>query len=161
VLATRKSSGWLWLGLATWLLLCFSAAFTGSAFAPGDWYASLRKPSWNPPNWLFGPVWTALYIAMAVAAWRVWRCGGFRLQRRPLGLFLAQLALNALWTPLFFGLRRPDLAFAAIVALCVTVALTLAAFWSMDRLAALLLAPYLAWITFAAALNFALWRLNP
>lgn len=147
--------------LAGWLLLCFAAAALGSQFSPGDWYASLRKPPWNPPDWLFGPVWTALYTMMAVAAWLVWRQGGWNKQRKPLLLFLAQLVLNAAWTPLFFGLRRPDVAFAAIALLWLAIAATLLAFRPVSRAAAWLLAPYLAWVSFAAALNFTLWRLNP
>jgi tryptophan-rich sensory protein len=102
----------------------------------------------------------ALYTAMAVAAWLVWRRGGWATQRRPLLLFLAQLALNAVWTPLFFGLHRPDLAFGEIVLLWLAIAATLAAFCSVSPAAAWLLAPYLAWVSFAAVLNFTLWRLN-
>ena len=128
---------------------------------PGEWYASLKKPSWNPPPWIFAPVWSTLYAMMAVAAWLVWKRGGFSTQRRPLALFLAQLALNALWTPLFFGLHRPGLAFVEILLLWLAIAATLLAFRPVNRAAAWLLAPYLAWVSFAAALNFSLWRLNP
>jgi WD40 repeat protein/tryptophan-rich sensory protein len=148
------------LALAGWLLLCFAAAALGAVFVPGEWYAALRKPSWNPPGWIFGPVWTTLYTMMAVAAWLVWRQGGWGMRRKPLLIFVAQLALNALWTPLFFGLHRPGVAFAGIVLLWLAIATTLAAFWPVSRLAAWLLAPYLAWVSFAAALNFTLWRLN-
>jgi benzodiazapine receptor len=148
-------------GLAGWLVLCFGAAAAGAQFMPGEWYAGLKKPAWNPPSWIFGPVWSALYTMMAVAAWLVWRRGGFAGQRRPLTLFLVQLALNAAWTPLFFGLHRPGAAFAEIVLLWLAIAATLAAFRRVSRAAAWLLAPYLAWVSFAAALNFALWRLNP
>ena len=150
-----------WLALAGWLLLCFAAAALGGLFMPGAWYASLQKPSWNPPGWIFGPVWTALYAMMAVAAWLVWRRGGFAAQRRPLSLFLAQLALNAAWTPLFFGLKNPGLAFAEIILLWLAIAATLAAFRPVHRGAAWLLVPYLAWVSFASVLNFTLWRLNP
>ena len=148
------------LALAGWVALCFGAASLGALFMPGEWYASLKKPSWNPPGWLFGPVWAALYAMMAVAAWLVWRRGGFAAQLRPLGLFLAQIALNAAWTPLFFGLHWPSAAFAEIVLLWVAIAVTLVAFRPVSRTATLLLLPYLLWVTFAAALNFALWRLN-
>ncbi|MCU0784896.1 MAG: tryptophan-rich sensory protein [Verrucomicrobia bacterium] len=127
---------------------------------PGEWYATLKKPSWNPPGWIFGPVWTALYTMMAVAAWLVWKRGGFVAQRRPLLIFLAQLALNALWTPLFFGLHRPGLAFAEIVLLWLAIAATIPTFWRVSSLAAWLLVPYLAWVSFAAVLNFTLWRLK-
>ncbi len=150
-----------WLGLAGWWALCFSAAAMGAPFIPGEWYAALKKPAWSPPSWLFGPVWSALYTMMAVAAWLVWRSGPSATRRRSLAAFLVQLALNALWTPLFFGLRAPGVAFAEIMLLWVAIAWTVAAFRSVDRAAVWLLAPYLAWVSFAAALNFALWRLNP
>ncbi len=127
---------------------------------PGEWYAQLSKPAWNPPNWIFGPVWTALYLMMAVAAWRIWRLGGFGGQRRPLILFFIQLALNAAWSPLFFGLKEPGLAFAEILVLWLAIVLTIAAFRRADRLAAGLLVPYLAWVSFASVLNFTLWRMN-
>ena len=148
------------LALLAWLAVSFGAAAMGGLFMPGEWYASLKKPSWNPPGWIFGPVWTALYTMMAVAAWLVWRQGGWGKQRKALLIFLAQLALNAVWTPLFFGLHRPGVAFAEIVLLWLAIAATIAAFRSVSRVAAWLLAPYLAWVSFAAVLNFALWRLN-
>lgn len=148
------------LALAGWLALCYSAAAFGSVFMPGEWYATLQKPSWNPPGWVFGPVWSALYTMMAVAAWRVWQRGGFVAQRKPLALFLGQLLLNAAWTPLFFGLHRPGIALIEIVLLWLAIAATLAAFRPVSRAAAWLLAPYLAWVSFATLLNFALWRLN-
>jgi translocator protein len=147
--------------LAGWLVLSFSAAAIGGCFLPGAWYATLKKPSWNPPNWIFGPVWTALYTTMAVAAWLVWKRGGFKGQRVALSLFLAQLLLNALWSPLFFGLHHPALAFVDIVSLWLALLATTAGFWRTRPTAGALLLPYLAWVTFAGALNFALWRLNP
>ena len=149
------------LGLAGWLLLSFAPATLGALFMPGDWYATLRKPAWNPPGWIFGPVWTLLYILMGVAAWRVWRRGGFPAQRPALVPYLVQLALNAAWTPLFFGLHRPGLAFAEIILLWLAILWTMAAFARVDRVAAGLLAPYLAWVSFASVLNATLWRLNP
>lgn len=149
-----------WLALTGLLLICFAAAAFGGMFMPGEWYASLKKPAWNPPGWVFGPVWTALYTMMAVAAWLVWKRGGFTVQRGPLTLFLVQLALNAVWTPLFFGLQWPGAAFAEIVLLWVAIGVTLFAFGRVSQVAAWLLVPYLAWVSFAAALNFALWRLN-
>jgi len=132
----------------------------GAVFMPGEWYASLKKPAWNPPGWVFGPVWTALYAMMAVAAWLVWRRGGFSTHRKPLVIFLVQLVLNAGWTPLFFGLHSPGLAFAEIVLLWLAIAATIVVFRPVSRTAMLLLVPYLAWVSFATALNFALWRLN-
>jgi benzodiazapine receptor len=155
------SRGKIILGLSSWLLACFAAAAMGGLFMPGEWYASLQKPAWNPPGWIFGPVWTALYTMMAVAAWLVWRQGGWEKQRRPLLIFLAQLTLNALWTPLFFGLHWPGLAFVEILLLWLAIVATIAAFRPVSRPAMLLLVPYLAWVSFAAALNFTLWRLNP
>lgn len=149
-----------WLGLILWLVASFAAASMGALFMPGDWYAALNKPSWNPPSWVFGPVWTSLYAMMAVAAWLVWRRGGFLMRRWALVLFLIQLALNAAWTPLFFGLHLPAVAFFEILLLWVAIAATLIAFFRSNRLAGWLLVPYLAWVSFAAMLNFALWRLN-
>ncbi|MFN0069451.1 MAG: TspO/MBR family protein [Limisphaerales bacterium] len=146
--------------LVAGLALCFSAAAFGAQFGPGDWYAALRKPAWNPPNWLFGPVWTALYTMMGVAAWLVWRRGGWGVQAVPLGLFLVQLALNAAWSGLFFGLRRPGLAFGEMIMLWAAILATAAAFRPVSATACWLLVPYLAWVSFAAALNFTLWRLN-
>jgi tryptophan-rich sensory protein len=140
---------------------CFGAAALGGFFQPGEWYAQLQKPAWNPPNWIFGPVWTALYAMMALAAWLVWQRGGWAVQRWRLGLFVLQLVFNALWSPLFFGLRNPALAFADIVLLWLALLATVVSFWRERRVAGLLLAPYLAWVTFAAALNLTLWRLNP
>lgn len=127
---------------------------------PGAWYAALEKPSWNPPSWVFGPVWTLLYILMAVAAWRVWRIGGWKARSRELGAYLMQLALNAAWTPLFFGLQRPGLALVDIVMLLAAACWTALLFKRVDRLAAGLLVPYLAWLSFATLLNATLWWLN-
>jgi len=147
--------------LAGWIVLCFGAAASGIFFPPGEWYRQITKPAWNPPAWLFGPVWTALYLMMAVAAWRIWRRGGWATQRRPLGLFMAQLTLNALWSPLFFGLKNPGLAFAEILLLLTSIAICLRAFIAIDKPAGFLLVPYLAWVAFATVLNAVLWRLNP
>ena len=158
VLEPSKSKSILALG--GWLSVCFTAALLGAFFTPGEWYASLRKPSWNPPAWIFAPVWSALYATMGVAAWLVWKRGGFSEQRRPLGLFLTQLGLNALWSPLFFGLHWPAAAFLDIVLLWLAIVATLIAFWPVSRMAAAMLAPYLAWVSFAAVLNLELWKLN-
>ena len=152
---------WKWLVLAGWLGLCFAVASLGAVFSPGEWYATLSKPAWNPPGWIFGPVWSALYTMMAVAAWLVWRQGGWKQQRKALLVFLVQLVLNALWSPLFFGLHWPGLAFAEILLLWVAIAWTITVFLHVHRLAAWLLVPYLAWVSFAAVLNGTLWRLNP
>jgi benzodiazapine receptor len=148
------------LVLVGWLALCFAASSAAVFVSTGGWYAELHKPSWNPPVWIFGPVWTLLYVMMAGAAWLVWRVGGWREQGRALGLFLLQWLLNALWTPLFFGLHRPLLAFVEIMTLWVVLAATLMLFWRVRKAAGALLAPYLAWVSFAAVLNFTVWRLN-
>lgn len=148
------------VALAGWLALTFCAAATGVFVSVGGWYGSLAKPSWNPPSWVFGPVWTLLYILMAVAAWLVWREGGWKAQKQALGLYLLQWLLNALWTPIFFGMQRPGLAFAELVLLDVALLGTLAAFWRVKRFAGLLLVPYVLWVCFASVLNFTIWRLN-
>ena len=147
-------------GLAGWLAVTFAAAWAGARFMPGEWYAALAKPWWNPPNWIFGPVWTVLYVLMAVAAWLVWRQAGFAGAGPALGLFLVQLALNALWSYLFFGLHRIDWALADILALWAAILAVLILFWRVQATAGALLLPYLAWVSFATVLNFALWRLN-
>jgi translocator protein len=148
------------LGLAGFVAVCFCAASTGAWFRPGEWYERLRKPAWRPPNGLFAPVWTILYLMIAVAGWRVWRDAGFARASLPLAAYALQLALNAAWTPLFFGLRRPELGLFDIALLWLAIAATIGLFWPIDGVAAALLAPYLAWVTFAGALNFAVWRLN-
>jgi tryptophan-rich sensory protein len=156
-----KSSGHQILALARWLALCFAASGTAIFVSVDGWYAGLNKPEWNPPAWVFAPVWTLLYAMMSVAAWLVWREGGWKSQRRALVLFLLQWLLNALWTPLFFGMHRVGLAFAEITILWLVLVTTLVSFWRARKAAAFLLLPYLAWVSFAAALNFAIWRLNP
>jgi len=148
------------LGYVGWLALCFAASASAVFVSTGGWYAELHKPTWNPPAWLFGPAWTLLYVLMANAAWLVWREGGWRTQGHALSLFLVQWLLNALWTPLFFGMHQTGLAFAEIVLLWLMIVLTLNAFWKVKPAAALLMLPYLAWVTFAAALNFTIWRMN-
>jgi len=139
-------------------LLCFGAAAFGGLFPPGSWYASLDKPSWNPPSWIFGPVWTLLYALMALSAWLVWRERGWS---GVLILFVVQLALNAAWSPLFFGLKRPMWGLVDIVALWLAIGATLLGFARVRPLAAVLLVPYWLWVSFAALLNFELWRRNP
>lgn len=151
------------IGLAGWLLASFAAAAIGAAASiqAGSFYAQLARPDWAPPASVFGPVWTVLYVLMAVAAWLVWRVGGLGSARTALTLFLVQLALNALWSWLFFAWHLGALAFADIVVLWALVAATLLSFWRIRPLAGALLVPYLLWVSFAAALNFAVWQLNP
>jgi tryptophan-rich sensory protein len=126
----------------------------------GTWYQTLAKPAWTPPDWLFGPVWTTLYVLMAVAAWLVWNSGDTRQTRLPLGLYALQLALNLAWSYIFFGLRSPGLAAAEIGILWIAILATLFAFSRHALIAGLLLVPYLAWVSFASFLNVAIWRLN-
>ena len=150
-----------WLALLAWIIASFSAGGIGAFFMPGAWYDALNKPSWNPPGWIFGPVWSALYAMMAVSAWLIWQRGGFPKQSKPLLWFSVQLLLNALWSPLFFGLHQPGIAFGEILLLWGGIAGTMRAFYPVSRKAVYLLIPYLAWVSFAAVLNFAIWRLNP
>lgn len=148
------------VGLGCFIAACFLAALTGAWFRPGEWYERLRKPSWRPPNRVFAPVWTILYLMIAVAGWLVWRDAGFANAGLPLAVYALQLILNGAWTPLFFGLHRPDLGFVDIVLVWLSIIATIVLFYPIHVGAALLLVPYLAWVTFAAALNFAVWRLN-
>lgn len=151
------------LGLVLFIVACFAAAGLGSLVTTpriNGWYAGLDKPFFNPPNWLFGPVWTILFLAMAVAAWLVWRRAGFSGARVALSLFGAQLFLNVLWSTLFFGLKSPGAALIEIVVLWAAILATLLAFRRTSRGAGLLFVPYLAWVTFAALLNLEIWRPN-
>lgn len=151
-------------GFIAWVGLCLVAVWTGSLLTRPSipvWYEGLNKPSWTPPNWVFGPVWTTLYIMMGVAAWLVWRRGGFAAAALPLGLFLVQLLLSVCWSAIFFALRRPGLAFAEIVILWVAILATVTTFWRVKPAAGWLLVPYLLWVAYAAGLNFAIWRTNP
>ena len=150
-----------WIGLLGWIVLCFAAAAIGSAFTTPsleNWYRELTKPPGNPPNWIFGPVWSALYLAMAIAAWRVWKARGLR--EPALKVFGVQLALNTLWSVLFFGMHNPGAALVEIVLLWAAIATTLAMFWRIDRVAGALFVPYLAWVSFATYLIGAIWWLN-
>lgn len=151
------------LGLLGWLAATFAAAAAGglASASAGDFYRQLSLPQWAPPSWLFAPAWTLLYILMGVAAWLTWREGGFRKARAALILFLIQLVVNALWTWLFFVWHRGALAFSEILILWALIAGTLIAFWRVRPLAGALLVPYLGWVTFASALNYAVWQRNP
>lgn len=146
--------------LGALLLACFAAATTGAFFRPGPWYDRLDKPSWTPPDWLFPVAWTLLYIAIGVAPWLVWRAAGFAGAALPLAVWAVQLLLNAAWSWLFFGLRRMDLAFAEVIALWLSIALMIVLFLPISTTAGLLMIPYLVWVSFAAALNFAVWQRN-
>lgn len=158
--ARREAKAVRFLGFLVWIGFAFGAAAIGSAAEPGAWYRALTKPSWTPPDALFPPVWTALYLLMGIAAGLVW------LRRRVAGaypalaLFVVQLALNALWSWLFFGWHRIGWAFVEILILLAAILATLRAFLRISRPAGWLLAPYAGWVAFAAALNAAIWRLN-
>lgn len=151
-----------WLGLIGWLLASLAAGVVGALSTRNarEFYAGLVKPVWAPPGWLFGPVWTALYLMMGIAAWLVWRRAGWAGAPGALSLFLAQLVCNALWSWVFFAWHRGALAFGNIVLLLGLVAATLVAFARVHRLAAVLLLPYLAWIAFATMLTYSIWRAN-
>ncbi len=148
------------VGAVGWLVLVFGAAALGARFLPDEWYRLLKKPVWNPPNSVFAPVWTILYLLIAAAAWWVWRAHGISGALLPLLLFIVQLILNAAWTWLFFGLHRIRDALFDIEALWVVIALTLISFWMLEPLAGIFLLPYLAWVSFAGFLNLTIWRLN-
>ena len=151
----EMSSG---LALAGFVLAAFAAASSGALFKPDDWYRTLRKPGWTPPPWVFPVVWTPLYIAIAVSGWLAWREAGLFVPA--FAIYLIQLLLNAGWSAVFFGLRRPDLAFGELVLLWLSIAATIVAFAPISAAAAWLLAPYLLWVTIAGALNGSVWRLN-
>ena len=153
-----------WIVLAGFIAICLLTGALGgwvTSQSVVEWYPTLTKPAWNPPAWVFAPVWTTLYVLMGVAAWLVWRKAprgsGLRLA---LGLFFLQLALNCLWSFLFFGARSPGWALVDIMALLAALAATTWAFFNHTRLAGALMLPYLAWAGFAAFLNFTIWQLN-
>jgi len=150
-------------GFAGWLVVTFAAVAAGAIASAqaGTFYMQLELPEWAPPGWLFAPVWTVLYVLMALAAWLVWRNHGIRGAGRALGIFILQLAANALWTWIFFVWKQGALAFAEILLLWLLIAITIVAFWRLRVLAGILLLPYLGWVSFAAALTLATWRLNP
>jgi len=149
------------LGLFGWLLAAFAAAALGAIASvdAASFYAQLTKPSWAPPPWLFGPVWTVLYALMGISAWLVWRSPGPK--RLALSLFGVQLAANALWSWLFFAWHRGALATVEVLVLLALIVATVVAFWRTSRRAALLLLPYLLWVSFASVLTWTVWRHNP
>ena len=154
-----------WGALIGWIVLCEAAGIIGSLFTVSSiptWYASLVKPSFSPPNWLFGPVWTILYTLMGIAAYRIWRLGmSKKTVRSALFLFLFHLVLNAIWSIIFFGGQNIPLGFVDIAALWVTIIVLIFRFCTLDQISAYLLLPYLAWVSFATVLNYNLWLLNP
>lgn len=147
------------VGLAGWIALVVIVMLVGVRYMPGAWYASLVKPRGTPPNWLFGPVWTFLYLSMAVAAWLVWRTPD-RTTQLPLALFVLQLALNAAWSWLFFGLHLPAAGFMDILMLWIVILACIVTFRPISAVASWLLVPYLVWVSYAAYLNAGIWWLN-
>jgi len=146
------------LSLLVFIGICVATAMTGILFKPGEWYKALDKPSWTPPDWSFGPVWSVLYVMIAVAGWLVWTNLGMS---GLLVLWGAQLVLNAMWSFLFFGIRRMDLAFVDVVMMWLSIAAFIVLASAAVPLAALLFVPYLIWVTIASALNLSVWRRNP
>ena len=149
------------ISLFVFIALVAAAAFTGSYFRPGPWYDRLTKPSWNPPRWLFPIAWTILYAMIAAAGWMVWRAAGPGEWLTPISLWLLQLALNAAWSPAFFGLKRPGVALVVVSGMWVTIVATIVAFFEVSAGAAWLMVPYLIWVSYAAVLNAWIWRKNP
>lgn len=145
------------------VLLTFASAAIGAAASvqAADFYAHLTRPDWAPPSGVFGPVWSVLYLLMALAAWLAWRSAPLARTRGALVLYLSQLVLNALWSWLFFGWHRGAAAMTDILALWIAIAATTAAFWKLRPVAGALMLPYWAWVTFAAGLNYSIWQLNP
>ena len=156
--------GWrAWAGLAGFILVCFGVAWIGSSATTPQidgWYRRIDKPDWNPPNWIFGPVWSTLYLMMAVSAWLVWKRLGWSEGRAPLAWFSVQLALNCAWSFSFFAMQSPAAGLVNIVALWAAILGSIVSFARVHRLASALLVPYFLWVSFAAVLNFAIWRLN-
>jgi len=152
-----------WAGLVTFVVLCLGAGGLGAIATTPEiptWYQDLVKPSWNPPAYLFGPVWTALFVMMAIAGWLVWKPRGFTQAAVPLTLFGSQLVLNVAWSWIFFGAHQPGWAFLEIIVLWLAILATTAEFFRSDKTAGWLMIPYLAWVSFASVLNFTIWRLN-
>ena len=151
------------LGLIGWLMVCFGTSAIGAiaSIHAKSFYTQLAQPAWAPPPSLFGPVWTVLYALMAIAAWLVWLSGGFRSNFIAFSFFLGQLVLNGLWSWLFFAGHQGALAFADIVLLWILIVFTLISFWRVRPIAGVLLIPYLLWVSFASALNYSIWQLNP
>jgi len=152
-----------WLSLLPFAFVCFAAGWTGSMFTRKSvqtWYPQLQRPSWNPPNWIFGPVWGFLYLMMAVSSWLVWRQAGWHGARLALHMFRIQLLLDVAWSAVFFGMRAIGAAYGEILLLWTIAIATAVAFYSVSLLAAWLLIPYIAWIGFASYLNFRIWQMN-
>ncbi|QGQ22024.1 tryptophan-rich sensory protein [Gimesia benthica] len=152
-----------WTGLVVFIVVCLGAGGLGAIATTPEiegWYKTIEKPMWNPPDSVFGPVWTTLFLMMAIAAWMVWKPEGVKAARMPLTLFAGQLSLNVAWSWIFFGMHEPGWAFAEIVILWLAVTATTVTFFRYSSVAGWLMVPYLAWVSFASVLNFTIWRLN-
>jgi len=152
------------LTLLLWVSLCYFVAWTGAQVSPGiassEWYEQLNRPDWNPPGWLFGPVWTILYTFMGIAAWRIWKKLGFKGGKTELSMFGIQLFLNGLWSQLFFGMQEVGLAFIEILFLLAAIIITTILFFREDKIAGWLFVPYILWVAFASVLNGTIWLMN-
>jgi translocator protein len=146
--------------LVFFIVFCFAVAATGAFFPPDEWYASLNRPTYAPPNWVFGPVWTLLYLMIAMSGWLVWKSEATVSKRAALTAFGAQLILNAAWSAIFFGLHDPGWALVEICFLWLAILCTIVLFRTHSKIASMLLMPYLAWVSFAAMLNYGFWSLN-
>lgn len=152
-----------WIGLVIFIIIPVGAGGLGAIATTPEiegWYRTIEKPSWNPPDWVFGPVWTTLYVMMGIAAWIVWKPHGIKDCAKSLTLFGVQLVLNIAWSWIFFGMHKPGLAFAEIIVLWFAIAATTVAFFKASKMAGSLMLPYLVWVAFASGLNFAIWQLN-
>ncbi|MFV0442135.1 MAG: TspO/MBR family protein [Planctomycetaceae bacterium] len=152
-----------WIGLFLFVLVCVGAGGLGAVATTPEidgWYRTVVKPEWNPPNWVFGPVWTTLFVLMGISAWLVWKPAGFKESKTPLSLFAVQLILNVAWSWIFFGMHQIGWAVVEIVILWLVILATTVAFFRRSKPAGWLLVPYLVWVTFASVLNFTIWRLN-
>ena len=148
------------ISLLGFMLACAAAATPGLVFRPGKWYRQIKKPSWRPPDWLFGPVWLVLYVSIAISGWLIWLESHSEGAMLALIVYAVHLVLNGLWSVVFFGMRRPDLAFIEVVFLWLSILATIATFTPVNEIAAYVLMPYACWVAFAVILNFRIWRLN-
>lgn len=155
--------GTRWIGLVVFILVCLGAGGLGAIATTPEiegWYKTIEKPSWNPPDYVFGPVWTTLFVMMAIAAWMVWKPEGIKAAAMALTLFAVQLVLNVAWSWIFFGMHQSGWAFVEIVILWLAIVGTTVAFFRCSKIAGWVMLPYLAWVSFASVLNFTIWRLN-
>ena len=159
----QLSTPTLVLGLAVSIAICFLAGAIGglaTSSSVGGWYTEINKPEWNPPGWVFAPVWSTLYLMMGISVWLVWKNSGIQKSKIALGWFLFHLVLNVIWSLLFFGLHQPGWAFIEIVFLWLAIVIAIVLFYRHSKLAAVLLVPYLLWVSFASFLNYTLWSMN-